>query len=106
MLSLSVNPNCPTPPLIGTRRYLGYSILGLSNFFSAWLSYLMLAHPVHTESLLYIVGRADPQCLCFVLMAIITYNRMQERTTPKTWTKKNIHKKIISAGIMLGLRIG
>ena len=37
--------------------YCAFSILKMSPLFSAYLSYLFLSHPVHTESLLYMVGR-------------------------------------------------
>jgi hypothetical protein len=35
---------------------------------------LFFAHPVHTESVLYIVGRADLLCLVLILFAALLQN--------------------------------
>jgi tetratricopeptide (TPR) repeat protein len=56
--------------------YVANKVCNLPNGFSAWLTYLFLTHPVHTESLLYIVGRADLQCLIFILLATLCYHKM------------------------------
>ncbi|CAJ1397231.1 unnamed protein product [Effrenium voratum] len=47
--------------------------LGLGRDKAALLAGLFLAHPVHTESVLYIVGRADLLCLVLVLLAALVY---------------------------------
>eukprot|EP00930_Biecheleria_cincta_P019935 TRINITY_DN15096_c0_g1_i1.p1 TRINITY_DN15096_c0_g1~~TRINITY_DN15096_c0_g1_i1.p1 ORF type:complete len:716 (-),score=98.59 TRINITY_DN15096_c0_g1_i1:3-2150(-) len=48
--------------------------LGLSVDWSFLLSVLFFAHPVHTESVLYIVGRADLLCLGLILLAGLIYS--------------------------------
>lgn len=47
--------------------------LGLPASWSLLLAALFLAHPVHTESVLYIVGRADLLCCALVLIAGLVY---------------------------------
>ncbi|CAD7926824.1 unnamed protein product [Amoebophrya sp. A25] len=56
--------------------YVANRILKMGAVFSSLLSFLFLTHPVHTESLLYIVGRADPQCCDIFLLAIVIYDSM------------------------------
>jgi len=51
---------------------LGHA-LGLSPDFALILAALFLAHPIHTESVLYIVGRADLLCLLLLLVATLLY---------------------------------
>lgn len=48
---------------------------GFSGWWSAWLGGLFLAHPVHTESVLYIVGRADLISLSFILLSCLVHLR-------------------------------
>merc|ERR1719203_1343586 len=50
---------------------LGFWSLQLPADWSLLLAILFLAHPVHTESVLYIVGRADLLCLALILLAIL-----------------------------------
>eukprot|EP00439_Symbiodinium_sp_Y106_P071569 s2593_g12.t2 len=47
--------------------------IGVSLDWAVLLGALFLAHPVHTESVLYIVGRADLLCLLLVLLAALIY---------------------------------
>ena len=56
--------------------YLGFHVLRFTPFFSALLSYYMLTHPVHTESMLYIVGRGDPQCVALMIPGLLVYFRI------------------------------
>ncbi len=67
--------------------YVAHSILKVSPFFSAYMSHIFLTHPVHTESLLYIVGRADPQCTMFVFLAVIAYDKMIRLSDPVSWVQ-------------------
>ena len=48
---------------------------GFSGWWAAWLGGLFLAHPVHTESVLYIVGRADLISLSFILLSCLVHLR-------------------------------
>lgn len=48
-------------------------VLGLPGAWAALLAALFLAHPVHTESVLYIVGRADLICFALILVATLLY---------------------------------
>eukprot|EP00434_Breviolum_minutum_P007369 symbB.v1.2.006503.t1/scaffold361.1/size299464/26 len=67
MVNVSLNLVCSV--LLGL---FGFA-LGLSADFAVLLSALFLAHPVHTESVLYIVGRADLLCLLLILVATLLY---------------------------------
>jgi len=52
---------------------LGFTSLGLPSGWSMLLAALFFAHPVHTESVLYIVGRADLLCCVGVFVAVLLY---------------------------------
>jgi hypothetical protein len=63
----------------------------------------MLTHPVHTESLLYIVGRADLQCLILMLVSVVVYKNGLKYGTPNTWTPLNATFRIgMAVGHMFG----
>merc|ERR1740117_1176656 len=51
----------------------GWMAIGLGIDWALLLVMLFFAHPVHTESVLYIVGRADLICLALVLLAGLVY---------------------------------
>eukprot|EP00927_Polykrikos_kofoidii_P085430 TRINITY_DN9295_c0_g2_i1.p1 TRINITY_DN9295_c0_g2~~TRINITY_DN9295_c0_g2_i1.p1 ORF type:complete len:937 (+),score=145.17 TRINITY_DN9295_c0_g2_i1:358-2811(+) len=57
----------------GLLGLLGTTALGLPVDWTTLLVALFFAHPVHTESVLYIVGRADLLCFTFVLLATLVY---------------------------------
>eukprot|EP00927_Polykrikos_kofoidii_P085429 TRINITY_DN9295_c0_g1_i1.p1 TRINITY_DN9295_c0_g1~~TRINITY_DN9295_c0_g1_i1.p1 ORF type:complete len:914 (+),score=134.14 TRINITY_DN9295_c0_g1_i1:40-2781(+) len=57
----------------GLLGILGATSLGLPLDWALLLAALFLAHPVHTESVLYIVGRADLLCFTLVLLATLVY---------------------------------
>ena len=46
---------------------------GLTSPWAVLLALLFFAHPVHTESVLYIVGRADLLCLLSILLATLVH---------------------------------
>ena len=54
---------------------------GLERSWALLLSALFLVHPVHTESVLYVVGRADLLCLALLLLAALVHGscRTQRR---------------------------
>lgn len=52
---------------------LGFLALGLPAAWALLLAALFAAHPVHTENVLYIVGRADLLCWLLTLMAALVY---------------------------------
>lgn len=52
---------------------VGLSTMGLSKAESLLLAALFAAHPVHTESVLYIVGRADLLCCVLLFLAVLVY---------------------------------
>ena len=62
----------------GLLGVLGFTV-GLTKHNAVFLALLFCAHPVHTESVLYIVGRADLLCLFFVLLSALTH-RFSSRT--------------------------
>lgn len=51
----------------------GATALSLPLDWSLLLVALFFAHPVHTESVLYIVGRADLMCCAFIVLAVLIY---------------------------------
>lgn len=51
----------------------GSTVAGLPSRWGLLLAAVFLAHPVHTESVLYIVGRADIICLVIILVAALVY---------------------------------
>jgi len=51
-------------------------LLNMPNWSAALLSFYFLTHPVHTESLCYIVGRADLQCLIVIIASVLCYDQM------------------------------
>lgn len=53
--------------------YLALRVLRLPSVWSAMLVALFAAHPVHSESLLYIVGRADILCAVILLFTVQLY---------------------------------
>ncbi|CAE8650123.1 unnamed protein product, partial [Polarella glacialis] len=56
--------------LLGVLGSVGF---GLPRAWSLLLVALFLAHPVHTENVLYIVGRADLLCFLLLLLASLVY---------------------------------
>ena len=81
--------------------FCAWWILDLNYLFSGLLTYLFLAHPVHTESLLYIVGRADPQCYDFMCIAMLLYHALLEKSNTATWTRSNVYGRLITSGVLL-----
>eukprot|EP00392_Amoebophrya_sp_AT5.2_P006964 g6976.t1 len=71
--------------------YIAHRILKMTPAWAALLSFLFLTHPVHTESLLYIVGRADPQCTDVFLLAVILYERMIRGAAAASTSSQVIH---------------
>eukprot|EP00397_Hematodinium_sp_SG-2012_P011503 GEMP01011643.1.p1 GENE.GEMP01011643.1~~GEMP01011643.1.p1 ORF type:complete len:644 (+),score=101.94 GEMP01011643.1:575-2506(+) len=55
--------------------YTARRILLFSRSDGLLLAALFMAHPVHSESICYIVGRADLQCSIFILLAVLTYHQ-------------------------------
>lgn len=54
---------------------------------AAFLSALFFTlHPVHTEAVAYISGRADPLCLFFFLLSFILYIRSSENRRPASFS--------------------
>jgi tetratricopeptide (TPR) repeat protein len=51
------------------------SILFKNNLISLFTAALFVVHPVHTEAVSYISGRADPMALLFILVSLIFYIR-------------------------------
>mmetsp|Transcript_31612 Transcript_31612/g.70893 ORF Transcript_31612/g.70893 Transcript_31612/m.70893 type:complete len:642 (+) Transcript_31612:563-2488(+) len=59
--------------------------------YTAAATALFASHPVHTESLMYVVGRADPLCAILVLIGVVVYDkccnrRPDEKVHKGTWT--------------------
>eukprot|EP00929_Paragymnodinium_shiwhaense_P112184 TRINITY_DN80443_c0_g1_i1.p1 TRINITY_DN80443_c0_g1~~TRINITY_DN80443_c0_g1_i1.p1 ORF type:complete len:729 (+),score=120.29 TRINITY_DN80443_c0_g1_i1:172-2358(+) len=52
---------------------VAYASLGLPVDWALLMAALFFAHPVHTENVLYIVGRADLLCLALLLIALQLY---------------------------------
>lgn len=69
---------------------------GLPADWSCLLGALFLIHPVHTESVLYIVGRADLICLALVIMSFLLH---KETTSGKLWL--SFVGVLLSSGFLL-----
>ena len=54
---------------------------GLTGTWASCLALLFMAHPVHTESVLYIVGRADLLCFFFILVATLVHGACSQTVT-------------------------
>ncbi|KAF4671349.1 Protein O-mannosyl-transferase tmtc3 [Perkinsus chesapeaki] len=54
---------------------VGTSVMKMNLRESTLCSILFAVHPVHTESILYLVGRADVLCLCLMLVGILAWER-------------------------------
>lgn len=46
---------------------------------------LFVAHPLQTEAITYISGRADPLALCFMLLALLAYRQARAHITANLW---------------------
>ena len=55
--------------------FVGETVMGLSFEESGMAGMLFAVHPVHTESVLYLVGRADILCGVFMLFGLLLYGK-------------------------------
>lgn len=65
--------------LVGGLLYIFVFKLFGNNYLSFLTSLLFVLHPVHTEAVTYISGRADPLSVVFMLASLIFYLRVQEK---------------------------
>ena len=65
--------------LVAVFLYLLVVKLFASNFIAFITAVLYVLHPVHTEAVTYIAGRADPLSSMFMLASLVFYFRMVER---------------------------
>lgn len=62
----------------GLLYILMFKLFG-SNYLSFVTALLFVLHPVHTEAVTYIAGRADPLSVVFMLASLIFYLRLMEK---------------------------
>jgi len=79
--------------------FFGRTVLHLPWVWSAMLASLFAVHPVHTESICYVVGRADLLCAQVLLMAISMY-RPGLSAGPLGWIRLSVgFALIVAAGL-------
>ncbi|MGE0267526.1 MAG: tetratricopeptide repeat protein [Candidatus Omnitrophota bacterium] len=67
--------------LVAGLLYIFIFKLFASNYLSFVTSLLFVLHPVHTEAVTYISGRADPLSVVFMLSSLIFYMRLRDKET-------------------------
>ena len=58
---------------------VGHRVMHLPARWSVWAGALFAVHPVHTENLMYLVGRADIICSIFICAAALVYEWSAQR---------------------------
>ena len=47
------------------------------------------------------VGRADPQCYDFMMIAIIMYSALTEKSNTAKWTKTNVYSRLTASVLLM-----
>jgi tetratricopeptide (TPR) repeat protein len=64
---------------------LGRVVLRLPTHWSIWAGALFAVHPVHTENMMYLVGRADILCSIVLCAAMLTFDWSGRRDISADW---------------------
>ncbi len=71
--------------LVALCIYWFLNILYDDKLLSLFTSALFVAHPIHTNAVTYISGRADPLAAVFIILTFILYIRLLDKNNPKLY---------------------
>ena len=58
---------------VGSALFWLVVLLSKNEQIALWTALIYVVHPVHTEAVAYVAGRADSLCALFILLSIIFY---------------------------------